>query len=152
MNDSPQPHSPFLFGLLNSKQFESLIQLITKDFSLNSISIKLDIYNIKAEYYHPIIRFCKEYHSKQYDRNIDDIQSKNLEITRHNYQVIIERGGLETWKLIQKMKNQEWLKFLHSLKTEEKKRFFLAKISKIIPIKYKIRYRVFFLNPRIVFF
>lgn len=138
-------------GVLNSKQFENIIKIIKTDFSLSAIGIKLDLYNIKPEYFESILNFCNDYYKNLDAKLLDDTLSTDLEITFQNFKKIIKQGWIGDWESNPEDDNMKMVKIPAFIESGKKKRFFLAKIFKTIPIRYqdKIRYRVYFLNPKI---
>jgi len=139
-------------GILNLKQFENLIQIIKTNFSLSTLGTKLDLYNVKPEYIESILKFCKEYHQNLESNDFEEILSTDLEITLQNFKKIIKQGWIGDWESNPEDDQLSMVKIPAFIESGKKKRFFLAKIFKTIPIKYKdkIRYRIYFSNPRIV--
>lgn len=139
-------------GVLNAKQFESLIHTIKTEYSLSTVCRKLDLYNIKAEYFEPILNFCKTYHQNIDTSNFNEILSTDSEITLENFKKIMKQGWIGDWENNPEDDNLSVVKIPAFTKSGKKKRFFLAKILKTIPVSYKdkTRYRIYFLNPRIV--
>lgn len=139
-------------GILNSKQFENLTQLSSKEFNASTIRRKLDIYNVKAECYESILKFFKEF-NLNYEQIIGNYNNLlKVEITPQNVKTIIKQGWIGDLETNPEDGKLNIVKIPAFVTSGMKKRFFLAKIFKTIPVKYKdkIRYRVYFLNPRIV--
>lgn len=139
-------------GVLNTKQFESLIQTVKTEYSLSTVCRKLDLYNIKAEYFEPILNFCKAYHQNIETSNFNEILSTDSEITLENLKKIMKQGWIGDWENNPEDDNLSMVKIPAFTEGGKKKHFFLAKILKTIPVSYKdkTRYRIYFLNPRIV--
>lgn len=139
-------------GVLNAKQFEILIQLVTTAFNENSIGRKLDIYNVKPEYFESIIKFCSDYHQINKTRKKSGIFLQNEEISIHNFKALIKQGWVGDWEDNPDDGNLKMIKIPALIENGKKNCYFLAKVIKTIPIKYKdrIKYRVYFFNPRIV--
>lgn len=144
-------------GILNSKQFENLIEEQQLKLDVNSIRRRLGIYQIKEDYQENVISFFKNFAkaNKPIDVSELDLNFKGIQVaSRDNFNTIINQGWTGDWDLNPENINIKNVQVASMNDDGQFPRgyYLNAEIVKIEPINYpeKVRYRIFISNPKII--
>lgn len=144
-------------GILNSKQFENLIEEQQIKPDVSSIRRRLGIYEIKEDYQENIVMFFQNFAKANESIDVSelDLKFKGIQVaSRDNFNTIINQGWTGDWDLNPDNINIRNVQ-VASMNDEGQfpRGYYLnAEIIKIEPINYpeKIRYRIFISNPKII--